>query len=163
MQFLLESWYCPLNQITLHHYVIAYLGEWRRGTTPLRSLRTGRDSLPSSSSYCPALKNGFALSTRLLPFLVDLKIKTDNAAPSVQFHYRTFYPNTGCSAPVPRIGTLILVGPPLEFLPYHRNDRFPRSTQEPGSGSRYLYAGCRPSSKQAPLGLILESFKTPQF
>jgi len=58
MQFLLESWYCPLNQITLHHYVIAYLGEWRRGTTPLRSLRTGRDSLPSSSSYCPALAWG---------------------------------------------------------------------------------------------------------
>ena len=28
---------------------------------------------------------------------------------------------------MPRIGTLILVGPPLEFLPYHRSDRFPRS------------------------------------
>ena len=69
--------------------------------------------------------------------------------------------NTSWSAPVLRIGTLILLGPPLEFLPYHRNDRFPRSTQEPGSDSRYLYAGCRPSSKQAPLGLILESRKPP--
>jgi hypothetical protein len=49
---------------------------------------------------------------------------------------------------VPRIGTLTLVGPPFEFLPYHRNDRFPRSTQEPGSGSRHLYAGRRPGSKQ---------------
>ena len=62
---------------------------------------------------------------------------------------------------MPRIGTLILVGPPLEFLPYHRNDRFPRSTQEPESGSRYLYAGCRPSSKQVTLGLILEFGKPP--
>jgi hypothetical protein len=51
--------------------------------------------------------------------LVDLRIKLNNAAPSVQFYYRTFLPTTGCSAPVPRIGTLILVVPPLEFLPYH--------------------------------------------
>ena len=29
------------------------------------------------------------------------------AGASVQFHYRTFLPTTGCSAPVPRIGTLI--------------------------------------------------------
>src|SRR5512136_544402 len=42
------------------------------------------------------------------------------------------------------------------FLPYHRNDRFPRSTQEPGSGSRHLYAGRRPGSKQVSPGLILE-------
>ena len=55
------------------------------------------------------IQNGFALSTKLLPFLVDLKIKPDNAVPSVQFHYRTFLPNTDCSVPVPRIGTLILV------------------------------------------------------
>src|SRR5664280_1693073 len=54
-----------------------------------------------------------------------------------------------------------LWSPPLEFLPYHRDDRFPRSTQEPESGSRYLYAGCRPSSKQVPFGLILESRKPP--
>jgi hypothetical protein len=98
-----------------------------------------------------------------LPFLVDLKIKPDNATPSVQFHYRTFLPTTGGSVPVPRIGTLILVDSPLEFLPYHRDDRFPRSAQEPGSDSRYLYAGCRPSSRQVSLELILESFKTPQF
>src|SRR5664279_41874 len=76
---------------------------------------------------------------------------------------------------ITRTSTLIRIGPPpcpasvlsflwfppLEFLPYHRNDRFPRSTQEPESGSRYLYAGCRPSSKQVPLGFILESRKPP--
>ena len=31
------------------------LVEWREGISPSRSPRTGRDSLPSSSSYCPAL------------------------------------------------------------------------------------------------------------
>src|SRR4029077_2815498 len=30
------------------------------------------------------------------------------AAPSVQLHYRAFFPNTSCSVPVHRIGTLIL-------------------------------------------------------
>jgi len=34
----------------------------------------------------------------------------NNATPSLQFHYRTFITTTGCSAPVPRIGTLILAG-----------------------------------------------------
>jgi hypothetical protein len=38
-----------------------------------------------------------------------------------------------------------------------------RSAQEPGSDSRYLYAGCRSNSKQVSLELILESYKTPQF
>jgi hypothetical protein len=65
--------------------------------------------------------------------MVDYTIKLDNAAPSLHSHYRNFITPTGYSAPVPRIGTLILVGPPLEFLPYHRNDRFPRSPQKPGS------------------------------
>lgn len=107
------------------------------------------------------IQNGFVLFTGFLPSLVDPKIRPDNAAPSVQSHYRTFLPTTSCSAPVSRIGTLTLVGLPLEFLPSHRNDRFPRSTQKPESGSRHLYAGCRPSSKQVTLGLILESRKYP--
>ena len=79
------------------------------------------------------------------------------------------------STSITEASTLLRVGPPLcsasvlslswvlhfEFLPYHRNDRFPRSTQEPDSGSRHLYAGCHPSSKQVPLGLILVSRKLP--
>jgi hypothetical protein len=32
-----------------------YIVEWRKRISLLRSPRTGRDSLPSSSSYCPAL------------------------------------------------------------------------------------------------------------
>ncbi len=59
------------------------------------------------------------------------------------------------SISITETSTLLRVGSPLcpasvlspswvlhfGFLPYHRNDRFPRSTQEPGSGSRHLYAG----------------------
>ncbi len=61
----------------------------------------------------------FALIQRLLPFLVDLILKPDEPTPSLHPHYRDFITNTGWSAPVPRIGTLILVGPLLAFLPYH--------------------------------------------
>ena len=34
----------------------------------------------------------------------------NNATPSVRPHYRALNPNTGCSAPVLRLGTLILMG-----------------------------------------------------
>ena len=53
------------------------------------------------------------------------------------------------------------MGPPLGFLPYHRNDRFPRSTQEPDSRSRHLYAGRRPGSKQDSPELIPEYQQPP--
>ena len=53
---------------------------------------------------------GFALSTGLLPSPVDLSPELNNATPSLQPHYRTFITTTGCSAPVPRIGTLTLIG-----------------------------------------------------
>src|SRR5208337_3682195 len=48
--------------------------------------------------------------TGFLPLLVDLAQGLDNATPSVQFAFRTFFPTAGCSAPVPRLGTLILMG-----------------------------------------------------
>src|SRR5208282_3455635 len=81
------------------------------------------------------------------------------------------------SIPITGTSTLLRVDPPpcsasvlsflwflpFEFLPYHRNDRFPRSPQEPESGSRYLYAGCRSSSKQVSLELVLEDSKTSSF
>ena len=71
----------------------------------------------------------------------------EHAIPSVQSHYRTFIPTTICSAPVPRIGTLILAD--LGRLPLHRGDRFSRSVQEPDPASRRLHAGCRSGSLQA--------------
>ncbi len=92
----------------------------------------------------------------LLPSLVDQKVKPDDPTPSLHPHYRDFNATASWSAPVLRIGTLTLMGPPLEFLPYYRNDRFPRSTQEPGSGSRHLSAGRHPGSKQVSPGLLLE-------
>jgi hypothetical protein len=54
------------------------------------------------------IQNGFGLSTRVLPLRVAYRTMPDDAAPSVQFHYRTFDPTTSDSAPVPRIGTLTL-------------------------------------------------------
>ena len=58
---------------------------------------------------------------------------------------------TGCSARVSRIGTLSLVGLPLEILPSHRDDTFSRSIQTPMLSSRYLNAGCRRSRNQVTL------------
>jgi hypothetical protein len=101
-----------------------------------------------------ASANGFALSKRLLPLPVDLPIRPDGVTPSLQPHYRTFLTTTGDSAPVPRFGTRALVGLPLELLPSHRGDRFPRSTQEPEPRSRRLHAGRRLGSKQVPPRLI---------
>jgi hypothetical protein len=55
-------------------------------------------------------ENGFALSTGFLPSPVDPRSELNNAAPSLQLHYRAFITTTSCPAPVPRIGTPILAG-----------------------------------------------------
>src|SRR5262244_798102 len=44
----------------------------------------------------------------LLPFPVGPWPRPNNAAPSLQPHYRAFDATTGCSAPAPRFGTLAL-------------------------------------------------------
>src|SRR5712691_2051967 len=81
---------------------------------------------------------------------VDPHPKLDDATPSLHPLIADFLATTSCSLPLPRLGTLILVGPPLGFLPLHRGTRFPRSAQEPGPRSRRLHAGRHPSSRQAP-------------
>ena len=86
--------------------------------------------------------------------MVDHLSKLDDTAPLLHFHYRSFNAHTGCSVPIRRIGTLILVGLPLGFLPLHRRRRFPRSTQEPAPSSRRLHAGHRLDSKQVTSRLI---------
>ena len=53
-------------------------------------------------------RNGFALVTGLLPLPVGPGPKLNNAVPSVRSHYGTLNPTTDRSAPVPRIGTLVL-------------------------------------------------------
>jgi hypothetical protein len=55
---------------------------------------------------------------------------------------------------VPRFDTFSLAGSPLEIFSYHRDDRFPRSAQQPDVGSRRLYAAGRMPSTQAPDMLI---------
>src|SRR4051794_9090826 len=57
------------------------------------------------------MSNGLAVTTGFLPLQVDPGIGPDKAAPSVQPHYRAFISTTtDCFAPVPRLGTLVLVG-----------------------------------------------------
>ena len=75
---------------------------------------------------------------------------------SLSIHSGSSRPPTECGVCI----FLILMGLPLGFLPYHRSDRFPRSTQEPDSRSRHLYAGRRPGSKQDSPELIL-GYKQP--
>src|SRR5215472_6441916 len=48
------------------------------------------------------------LAHGLLPSPVGPWPRLNNAAPSVQLHYRAFIPTTSCSAPVLRFGTLVL-------------------------------------------------------
>ena len=62
-----------------------------------------------------------------------------------------------------RISTLTLVGLPLELLPYHQSDRFPRSIQKPALSSRHLYAGRHPDSKQVSSEFILEPLENSSF
>src|ERR1700722_4267496 len=64
--------------------------------------------LKASQTSRFGMLNGFALATELLPLPVGSGSQLNNAAPSIQLHYRTFHSTTSCSAPVPRIGTLIL-------------------------------------------------------
>jgi hypothetical protein len=75
-------------------------------------------------------------------------------APSLQLHYTAFFTTTGHSVPVPRIGTLALVGSPLELLPWHRDDRFSSSEYEPEPNSRRLNAGRHAGSKQVSPALL---------
>lgn len=75
-------------------------------------------------------------------------------APLLQSHYTTFIATTGHSVPVTRIGTLALVGLPLELLPWHRDDRFSSSKYEPESDSRRLNAERHAGSKQVSPALI---------
>ena len=91
---------------------------------------------------------GFAFCHELLPFLVGSFHQQNNPAPLLHVHYRRFLTSTSQSAPVPRLGTQVLVGLPLERLPSHRGDRFPGYAHQPKTDSRHLYAGRRSGSKR---------------
>ena len=56
------------------------------------------------------MENGFACVMRLLLLPVGRSRRQDATVPSVQRRYSAFNPTTGCSAPMPRIGTQGLAG-----------------------------------------------------
>src|ERR1019366_2625693 len=87
---------------------------------------------------------------RLLPLPVDRHPPQARRDPFAPPALPGFIDTTGPSAPPPRIGTRLLMGPPLGGLPSHRGGRFPRSTQEPAPSSRHFHAGHRSGSRQAP-------------
>jgi hypothetical protein len=85
----------------------------RRNLTP-GARKTVREPLDSHGSRCSTVgtrATGFTSPTGsscCLMASVGPWPRLNNAAPSVQPHYRAFVPTTGHSAPVLRIGTLVL-------------------------------------------------------
>src|SRR4051812_25010964 len=83
-------------------------GESHPHALPEPYVTLSRHTAPDVRPFPCGMENGFALATELLPLPVGPGSRQNTAAPLVQFHYRTFLPPTSCSAPVPRLGTLIL-------------------------------------------------------
>src|SRR3954470_8722143 len=83
-------------------------GESHPPALPEPYVTLSRHTAPDVRPFPCGMENGFALATELLPLPVGSGSRLNTAAPLVQFHYRTFLPPTSCSAPVPRLGTLIL-------------------------------------------------------
>src|SRR5882672_6680190 len=84
------------------------------GISPPGAPKTVREPLDSHGSRCSTVgtrATGFTSSTGsscCQMASVGPWPRLNNAAPSVQPHYRAFIPTTGHSAPVLRIGTLVL-------------------------------------------------------
>ena len=127
--------------------VYAYEQPWlspRNASDPMRCL-------PPMASQ----ENGFALSTGFLPSPVDPRPERNNAAPSLQLHYRTFITTTSCPAPVPRIGTLVLMGAThLDFSLRIEATGSHVPCKSPVQSSRRLHAGCRLGRNQGTPRLV---------
>ena len=84
------------------------------GISPPGAPKTVREPLDSHGSRCSTVgtrATGFTSSTGsscCQMASVGPWPRLNNAAPSVQPHYKAFIPTTGHSAPVLRIGTLVL-------------------------------------------------------
>ena len=103
------------------------------------------------------------LARRLLLFPVDLRPRLNNAAPSLQPHYRAFVATTGCSVPAPRIGISPSRLEPLAACPFASGSRFSRSIRQPDRASRRLHAGCRSVGLRTSSELIPEEGSPPGF
>ena len=144
-------------------------------TAPIKQTRP-----PSQVSF--GMANGFAALIRLLPLPVGRRMQPLDPAPLLRPHYR---PSSLVRAGPPHklalaslhlyivrirkririlsIGTLASWLSPLVLLPWHPSPGSRSSAQEPGPGSRPLYAGCRAPSNQVSGALIPEGFATPGF
>jgi hypothetical protein len=74
--------------------------------------------LKASQTSRFGMSNGFASVMRLLPSPVGRPPGLNTTAPSVRRHYSAFTPTTSCSAPVLRIGTLILMVSAIWMSPF---------------------------------------------
>ena len=136
------------------------------GISPPGAPRTVHDPLESHGSRCSAVAlERLCLVHGLLPFPVGQWPRPNNAAPSLQPHYRAFDATTGCSAPAPRFGTLALAVGAACGLSLHADSvtrhRFSRSIRKPGRASRRLHAGCRSGRIRASPELIPEEGSPP--
>ena len=120
----------------------------RTHTAPIKQTRP-----PSQVSF--GMLNGFAAVIRLLPMPVGHRSQPLDPAPLLQPHY-SLPRSYGLVRPRGWIGPLASWLSPLVLLPWHENPGSRSSAQEPGPGSRPLYAGCRAPSNQVSGALIPE-------
>jgi hypothetical protein len=133
-------------------------GEWRGGVSPPRSLRTGREPLSSSGSQYPAVER-LCRGHAAPPVTGWPPAAAGYRSPFGPVPLQDLHPYYGLLRPcAPHRYSGSRGGFPLERLPSHRDDRFPRSATEPDPGSRRLQAGCR--SGRAP-GLRPNSSRRP--
>src|SRR6516162_627442 len=90
-----------------HHHLASRPGEFHPQALLEPCVNLSIHTAPDVQPPTESVKRP-CLSTELLPLPVGSGSRLNNAVPSVQSHYRTFNPTTNCSAPVPRIGTLVL-------------------------------------------------------
>jgi hypothetical protein len=107
--------------------------------------------------------NGFASALELLPLPVGSEPGLNNAAPSVQPHYRAFIPTTSRSAPVLRIGTLILADSAAWIPPLASQRQVLTFHTRAWSRTRRRHGGCRSGSLQETPELIPGEGRAPGF
>ncbi len=147
----------PTNSATIK--LRDYRGEWRGGVSPPRSPRTGREPLGSSGSQYPAVFKRLRLGHAAPPVTGWPPASAGYRSPFGPVPLQNLRPYYGLLRPcAPHRYSGSCGGLPLELLPWHRGDRFPRSTKEPDPDSRRLQAGCRPGR---PSGLRPNSSRGP--